>query len=114
MELIRRESSVCLAFISTDSQAAILATRIMRGASGRELVDRVHKQIGEVQWKHRGMRIMVRWTPGHEGILENEKSDAEAKKAVQGRLSPINWLPTSCSGEIPASRSATKQNHMQG
>ena len=49
---------------------------------GQHLVDRVHKQVEAAQRKHRGMKVEVRWTPGHEGISENERADMEAKRVA--------------------------------
>jgi len=34
-----------------------------------------------------GLEIKVRWTLGHEGITENERVDAEAKKTASGESS---------------------------
>jgi len=42
------------------------------------LVDRFHKQVELAKRRHAGIEMVLRWTPGHVGIEENERAD-EAK-----------------------------------
>jgi len=92
--------------IGVDSQAAIQATRSMCGASGHHLVDRVHEWIWAALCKHRGLKVELRWIPGHMGVQENKWADEEAKKAAKGDSSDGMQLPMACRGALPASRSA--------
>ena len=73
----------------------------------------MHEHIGAAKRKHRVMEFTVMWTPGHEGIPKNKQANAEAKKAVQGESSVESQLPEGLRGEIPASRSALKLNHLR-
>ena len=74
-------------------------------------MDRLHRQIGEAQRRHGEAVIEMRWTPGHEGIPENERADEEAKRAARGDSSPDDQLPETYKRTIPISRSAALQSH---
>jgi len=113
VKLISKETGMCMVMIGSDSQAAIRATRNTKGAPGHHLVDKLHEQIRQLQCRHRGLVIELRWMPGHEGLPENECADAEAKKVAQGDSSPRQHLPELCRRDIPASRSAARQDHMK-
>jgi len=99
--------------LGADSQAALKATRKTKGASGQYLVDLFHKKIRLVQRQHTGVRIGLRWTPGHVGVTGNERADEEAKKAAKGESSPNNQIPKSCQGKIPKSRAAEAQRQQK-
>src|SRR5882724_7892832 len=112
-KLVRVEGNIHSAIISSDSQVVIWETRSMRGVSGQHLVDRVHEQLEAGMSRHSGMRVKVRWNPGHEGIHENKQADAKAKREAWGELSWCCWLPLLCRGAIPASKLAMQQEHMK-
>ena len=59
-----------------------------------------------VQNNHPGIEIILRWTPGHEGIMGNKWADKEAKRAAKGESSEKSRLPAACRGEMPCSQSA--------
>jgi len=65
----------------------------------------------EIYNKHSHDTLEIWWTPGHEGIMENERADEEAKKAAKGDTSPDDQLPPGCRDEIKTSQSAARQNH---
>src|SRR5882724_6382803 len=67
----------------------------------------------EIYNKHGHDTLEIWWTPGHEGIMENERADEEAKKAAKGDTSPDDQLPSGCRDEIKTSRSAARQNHFK-
>ena len=56
--------------------------------------------------KHKGVDILVKWTPGHVGIIGNEKADEEAKKAVRNRLSELDMLLAPLRKTLPRSKAA--------
>ena len=66
VKLISKETGMCMVMIGSDSQAAIRATRNTKGAPGHHLVDKLHEQIRQLQCRHRGLMIELRWTLGHE------------------------------------------------
>lgn len=59
--------------------------------------------------KHKGLDILVKWTPGHMGIEGNEAADGEAKRAAKEGLSPSNKLPALLRKPLPWSKSAAWQ-----
>jgi len=83
----------------------------MKGASGQHLVDQLQNKIEEVHSKHRDKALEIWWTPGHEGIKENERADEEAKRVARGNSSPDDQLPCTHRGKIKTSRSAVRQSY---
>ena len=81
-ELRRTERDTCSATIGDDSHAAILMTRHNKGTPGQYLVDLFHEQMAAIEWKHAGIELELRWTPGHSGVIGNKRADEEAKKAT--------------------------------
>ena len=112
-ELIRVEGYVCTVAIGTDGQAAIWATTSTRRALGQHLLAKLQNHLVLVQHACGDVAIILRWTPGHNGIHENERVDEEAKRATGGESSPVCLLPNACRGAIPVSRSLVCQNHLQ-
>ena len=112
-ELICAEWNIESVMLGADSQAEIRAMRGAMGASGRHLLDRFHEQVEVAKLQHTGMEVMLRWTPGHVGIVENERVDEEAKRATRGDSSPKNQLPKACRGQIPKSKSVEIKRHWE-
>lgn len=99
--------------IGVDNQAAIQATQSSTSNSGHYIWDEIHKAAERICRERPGMKITIRWTPGHEGILGNEAADVEAKNAAQGIITPCRDLPGLLKSPLPISRSATKQNYRE-
>ena len=59
--------------------------------------------------KHKGLDLLVRWTPGHTGIARNEKADEEAKKAAREGSSTQNILPAPLRNASPRGKAAARQ-----
>ena len=97
--------------IGADNQVALLTTGNTRRASGRHLVDMFHEQMATMHHRHPGIKVELRWMPGHEGIPGNEHADTEAKMVEWGKSSPCHQLPVACKGTILVSRSAAQQYH---
>ena len=68
-KLVQAERGVSSAMLGADNQAALKAMRRTKGASGQHLVDCFHEQVDLAQWRHPGARIVLRWTPGHMGMV---------------------------------------------
>ena len=63
--------------------------------------------------KHKGLDLLVEWTPGHIGIAVNEKVDEEAKKAARVSSSPLYNLPAPLRKDLPRSKSMAQQEFIQ-
>ena len=61
--------------------------------------------------KHKNLDLLVKWTPGHMGIIGNERADVEAKKATRDGLSLLIKLPAPIRKTLPWSKSAVKQEY---
>lgn len=108
VELIRRETEqVKTALILSDNQASIRALNTTTAGPGHDIVDRVVREIEQLDEVHKGIAVGVMWTPGHEGIEGNERADAEAKRASQGQSS--QRLPPYLRKPLRISKSAWKQ-----
>lgn len=106
---IAREWNVRTATICIDNQAAIKATKLIKPASGHYILDVFHQSLELLRGKHPGIQLTIRWTPGHEGIVWNERADEEAKIAVTEGSSPTNELPELLRKDLPLSKATKKQ-----
>jgi len=86
-----------MVMIGSDSQAMVWATRNTKGVPGHHLVDKLHEQIRQLQCRHRGLAIELRWTRGHEG-LQKMNTQTPKPKSGAGRLQPDNAY-LNCAGE---------------
>ena len=74
------EISIC--HIYTDSQAAIKAIDNPRRQSGQQVIKEFLDCVDRVIEIHPSLQITIVWIPGHSEIEENERVDAEAKRAA--------------------------------
>jgi len=65
--------------IGVDSQAALWVTMGTGGTSGQHLLAKLQANLILVQHRCNDVGIVLRWTPGHDGVHENERVDEEAK-----------------------------------
>ncbi|GJF00464.1 RNA-directed DNA polymerase from mobile element jockey [Phanerochaete sordida] len=94
LHMIRKEPGlVSKASIALDNKAAVIALRSRRSTPGHHLLDAVHELEQAVKTRHPGIKITIRWVPGHLGVDGNELADEEAKKAAQNDSSPPQSLP---------------------
>jgi ribonuclease HI len=73
--------------IAADSQATIQTTRRERAIPAQYIVNALHRQIQGVVEQQPGVKVVMRWVPGHEGVTGNERADEEAKRAAKGESS---------------------------
>jgi len=100
-----------LATFCIDSQATIKAIQLTKPKPGHYIFNMLHKSLEGVRNQHLGIRIMVRWTPGHEGIKRNEKVDEEAKRAITKGSSNQDMLPKPLRKTLLHSKSALKWDY---
>ena len=88
LELIREEEMAeGMVSIGINNMVAISATHTIKPSSSHYIWDIFHWRVAMLYNKHKGLDILVRWTPGHTRIAGNEKADEEAKEAVREGLS---------------------------
>ena len=110
LELIRKQRRVRYASIGLDNQAAIRAISQRRAGEAQYLVDLFHEHLEAVQKKHPGLRLTIRWVPGHVGVMGNEVTDRKAKEAAQNRGVHNHTLLKKLTKFLDSSAKA-RQNH---
>lgn len=96
-----------------DNKPVVQASRRSKPGLGRYLTDIFYSGVLAAKRAHRGMRLTLRWVPGHEGVDGNEIADEEAKEAAAGRSSDRGSLPQALRRRtLPLSVPAkARQNH---
>lgn len=95
--------------IGVDNQAAITASISNKSTPSHYIWDIIHDMMDALHKKRPMIKLQLRWTPGHEGLIGNEKADEEAKKASSGSESNRIRKPADLPRELPYSRSALKR-----
>jgi ribonuclease HI len=114
LELLRGENRVGRATIAADNLAAITRTASDQSAPSQYLWDMFHARWGMVQKKHKGIKLTIRWVPGHEGVTGNEEADRLAKKAIEVGSSRQSKLPAPLRSGLPRSRAAAQRALQEG
>ena len=112
MELIREEMADGMVTIGIDNITAIATTHAIKPGPSQYIWDIFHWRVA-MTYNHKGLDILVKWTPGHMGIEGNEAADGEAKKAAKEGLSPTNKLPVPLRKLLPWSKSTVRQEFMR-
>ena len=55
--------------------------------------DLFHHSIMELCKKHMGLKVKIKWVPGHKGVEGNEMADEQAKKAITEGSRTMDELP---------------------
>ena len=107
LELIREEEEADgMVMMGVDNTVAISATHTIKPSPSHHIWDLFHRRVTLTYNKHKSADILVKWTPGHMGIIGNKKVDEEAKKAARDGLSPNDTLPAPLRKTLPRSKSA--------
>ena len=107
-KLISNEWGVRSATFYIDNQASITATQLTNPTSGHHIFDALYEGIEALKKKHSGIRLQVKWVPGHKGVDGNERADEQAKKAITEGSSGRSELPRHLKKMLPYSKSALK------
>lgn len=108
--LIAEFTHIHRASIALDNQAAVHASKSRKPGAGHYLMDHFHRLKRELKKTHDGIKITIRWVPGHMDVDGNEKADEDAKDAARGVSSAKSRLPTCLHKPLPTSASRAKQN----
>ena len=111
IRMISNEWGIRSANIYIDNQASITAISLTKPNPGHYIFDAVQDGITALRKKHSGIKIKVKWVPGHKGVEGNEKADEQAKKAITEGSSDPNSLPRLLKKRLPHSKSALIQGH---
>jgi len=90
-----------------DNQSTIQASTNPKATSGQHLVLAFIQAADNTKAK-----LMIRWISSHSDIKGNEHTDKLGKEAAEGKTSPHEQLPPTLGEALPASASATKQEHL--
>ena len=96
--------------IRMDNVAVIQASTLRTSASGRYLTDLFHKRVRDLHRLTPGLKLTLRWTPGHEGIEGKERADEEAKLAAKGQTGPAAELTRELKRKLQASAFSLRRN----
>jgi ribonuclease HI len=101
------------AAIAYDNQAALKAFQSNLRSPGHHIARQImHAANTELKNKSsRKLKLTLRWTAGHEGIVENELADREAKRAAEGLTSDKHLLPLLLRKPLPINPAAIKRAH---
>ena len=113
VELIREEEMAeGMVPLGIDNVAAISATMAIKLTPSHYIWDILPQRVAMTYNKHKKLDLLVKWTPGHMGIIGNKRADEEVKKATRDGLSLLIKLLVPLRKTLPQSKSATKQEHM--
>ena len=110
-KLISNEWNIRSAYIYIDNRASITATQLTKPSPGHYIFDAIHANVASLRKKHPGIKVTIKWVPGHSGVEGNEHADEEAKKAITEGSSNTRDLPTILRKTLPRSKSAAKWTH---
>ena len=94
--------------IYCDSQAVIQATQLNHRSSGCYLVDKLHDDTKKLKNKVRNLKMFIRWTPGHDGHVRQDKVDEMAKKAAKNKETKAEGGDQDLKKDLPESVAALR------
>lgn len=97
------------ASVAVDNQASLQRHQQRKQGPGSYIINEVQRMYRQIRRDHEGITIRFRWVPGHEGITGSKKVDEEAKRAARGAEENRGKKERILQKELPASKSATKQ-----
>jgi ribonuclease HI len=109
LELIRAENRVTRVSMAADNLASITRTTDTKATPSHHIWDLFYDQWRMVKRKHPGIRMGIRWVPGHEGVPGNEEADRIAKLAITEGSSPMTDLPAPLRKGLPCSKAAAQR-----
>jgi ribonuclease HI len=96
--------------LGIDSQSAIIRHNARSNSPASYIIDEIHKIVYGLTKAYPRLKLTLRWTPGHVGLVGNEEVDVEAKKAAGGSRYNVNSNFGILRRPLPISRSAHRQS----
>jgi ribonuclease HI len=110
LELLRKQESVeGSVTMVIDNQAATRAVNNYNPSPSSWIWDEWHDLYSRFSTTHTNAKLTIRWSPGHEGTVGNERADEEAKRAAHRRTTPIDGIPEAFRPDLPISKAAARQ-----
>jgi ribonuclease HI len=114
LELVRAEAHVRRVSLAADNLGAVSRSGMARASPTQYLWEIFRQRWKMVRKRHRQIRMVVRWVPGHEGVPGNEEADRMAKMAVEKGSSRRSRLPAPLRRPLPRSKQALARSLLAG
>jgi ribonuclease HI len=111
LEMLKDEDDITTVSIGVDNQAAIMALTRLKLKTAQHIFDNIHRRLAAIKRRNPRLKINVRWTPGHTGIVGNERADVLAKEAALGDPSAPRRLPKELHKPAPRSKAAILRSY---
>jgi RNase H len=81
----------------------------MKPSTGHYIFNAFHHSMMELCKKHIGIRVKIKWVPGHKSVEGNEMADKQVKKVITEGSSAMDELPKFHRNRLPYIKSALIQ-----
>ena len=75
-----------MVLLGIDNMAAISTTMAIKPTPSHYIWDILHQRVVMTYKKHKKLDLLVKWTPGHMGIIGNKRAD----EGHQGWIEPAH------------------------
>jgi len=96
--------------IFTDNQAVLQVYNVRKPRPGSYLIEVAWVLVKEIEERWPNAKLKIQWTPGHEEIEGNEKTDLEVKRAAEGEHRNQRVEHQILKNGLPTSKLVTKHH----